>query len=434
MGNPSELSQRELEILELVATGASNKEIAEDLVISTNTVKVHLKNIYAKLNVNTRTEAALFAVKNDIFSVQLIPTGNLQPSSPRSIGARPVSVGQLSRPNAWNLSLALVGIVLLASIGIFILLRTDETTRPPNPSERGSDRLQIRNDLPTARSGFAVVSYENRIYAIAGEDESGITGVVERYDPNNDQWIDLPSKPLPVKDIAAAVIGGLIYLPGGFIESGEPTDVLEVLDPRDGTWSTRASLPIPLGGYSLAAFEGRLYLFGGWNGEIYVNVVFSYDPATNTWENRTPMPTARGFAGVAASSEGLFIIGGFDGEDILSANEVYYPQLDNGSDDPWNILAPIPGPRHSLGLVGIADIIHAVGGESNSESLSSFKYFPNDNIWEAFEFPLEKKWFSFGMVQIETDLYAFGGNFDGNLTGKNISYQVLFSVLLPFVQ
>ena len=38
------------------------------------------------------------------------------------------------------------------------------------------------------------------------------------------------------------------------------------------------------------------------------------------------------------------------------------------------------------------------------------------------------------MVQIETDLYAFGGNFDGNLTGKNISYQVMFSILLPIVQ
>ncbi|MFC1879740.1 LuxR C-terminal-related transcriptional regulator [Chloroflexota bacterium] len=51
------LSERELEILTLIAAGLKNKEIAEQLIISLNTVLYHIKNIYRKLGVNKRTLA-----------------------------------------------------------------------------------------------------------------------------------------------------------------------------------------------------------------------------------------------------------------------------------------------------------------------------------------------------------------------------------------
>lgn len=55
------LSQREKELLELIAEGLSNKEIAEKLIVSMNTVKTHLKNLYRKLEASNRTQALLKA-------------------------------------------------------------------------------------------------------------------------------------------------------------------------------------------------------------------------------------------------------------------------------------------------------------------------------------------------------------------------------------
>jgi ATP/maltotriose-dependent transcriptional regulator MalT len=52
------LSQRELEVLRLLANGCTNKEIAQQLVIATGTVKTHTTNIFSKLEVDNRTEAA----------------------------------------------------------------------------------------------------------------------------------------------------------------------------------------------------------------------------------------------------------------------------------------------------------------------------------------------------------------------------------------
>src|SRR5512139_1111644 len=59
----TELSERELEILKLLATGLSNKEIASQLFLSVNTVKVHLRNIFGKLGVQSRTEATVIAIQ-----------------------------------------------------------------------------------------------------------------------------------------------------------------------------------------------------------------------------------------------------------------------------------------------------------------------------------------------------------------------------------
>ena len=61
-----ELTPRETEILELVVKGATNKEIAEALRITENTVKIHLRNILEKLHLQNRIQAAVYAVRQGL--------------------------------------------------------------------------------------------------------------------------------------------------------------------------------------------------------------------------------------------------------------------------------------------------------------------------------------------------------------------------------
>lgn len=64
------LTPRELEVLRLAARGLSNKEIAARLTISTRTAQVHLANIFQKLEVGSRTEAVLLALRRGLVSLE----------------------------------------------------------------------------------------------------------------------------------------------------------------------------------------------------------------------------------------------------------------------------------------------------------------------------------------------------------------------------
>lgn len=69
-GGPTELTERETEVLQLLAQGASNPQIAEDLFITVNTVKSHISHILAKLQVENRTQAAAYAVQKGIIPAE----------------------------------------------------------------------------------------------------------------------------------------------------------------------------------------------------------------------------------------------------------------------------------------------------------------------------------------------------------------------------
>ena len=65
-GGRGGLSPRELEVLRLVATGKTNREIADELVVSARTVDRHVSNIFAKLHVSSRAAATAYAYEHQL--------------------------------------------------------------------------------------------------------------------------------------------------------------------------------------------------------------------------------------------------------------------------------------------------------------------------------------------------------------------------------
>src|SRR5262249_8046281 len=66
---PRELTDREVDVLRLLARGQSNREIATSLHVTEGTVHTHIINVYGKIEVNTRAGAALFALEHDLIQL-----------------------------------------------------------------------------------------------------------------------------------------------------------------------------------------------------------------------------------------------------------------------------------------------------------------------------------------------------------------------------
>ena len=429
------LTERELEIVRAVATGATNQQIAQELMISVNTVKVHLKNIFVKLDTQSRTEVALYAVKQGLIEVE-------RPESAEADD--PVALAEPLRrePISRRKRIVLVATMVFVA-GLFLMPRAQISTvaTPGNEfvDEGGSvaqagtavqlQRWNSMAPLPTPRSRLAAVYHGGKIYTIGGDTPEGASAAVDEYDPETNSWRVRNPKPTPVHNIGAAIIGGKVFVPGGYSADGVVVSGLEVYDLQSDSWESGASMPVPLCAYAIAATEGKLYTFGGWNGTAYVASTYEYDPETGTWSEQTPMPSPRGFASATVSEGTVYVVGGYDGQREFATVLEYDPAAE-GQGTAWREKAPLSMRRGGLGVAAIAGNIYAVGGGWTGYLAFNEKYDPRSDQWSTVETPVSGQWRNLAVVASETRIYALGG-WNGDFMDANHEYQALFTYYLP---
>lgn len=466
-----QLSKREQEILECVVDGSGNKQIAADLYISQNTVKVHLRNIYVKLGVSSRTEATTEAIRLGLVAVpgaeetavadptptentiespqETIPVNEVSPNGETAVSTTTESLTNIDSTDIVStipqekersktviiLGFTLVLILLLTSVVGINYFNNARPTPEPEPfvEEKLNDNWIKSNPLPIASAKAAIASFGLDLFLIGGEQDGTISNAVWLYDTSTFTWQEKAEKPTAVSEATATELGGIIFVLGGQTDIGEPTNIVEAYSPTNDAWGTVASLPAAVSG-GLALTDGSfIYFIGGTDGDDVLNTMYVYDLGADNWRPLTSMTHARAYASGGVIGNLIYVVGGFDGQSELDVCEIY-----DITSDSWSDCSPMLAPRGGAGTAVIINKLYTIGGgmDANNNITYSEVYDPSVDEWSLINTPIldnNPQWTHLSVSSVENRIYTLGGiRTDQQATNDNFAYAPLvYQTFIP---
>lgn len=447
------LSEREMDVARLLSTGLSNAEIARELVISPHTVKVHLRNIFEKLQVNSRTEASMMLVQRGWISVPgLDAPASSEPESATAVAPPirdPEPLADLPvRLLPWQRIYLVAALCLCLIVLIAPNLRARGPVAPLLLSDAGNtivgppqfqlrDRWDPRVPMNSARSRLAAARVGEVIFVVGGEEVGGNTSAqVTAYDLRVNEWRTVAPLPAPLANLAVAAIHDQVFAAGG--SSNDTAGAITVrdsfyhYDPVKDTWQSLGTLPNPLAGAQLVSDENALYLLGGWDGQRLRDELWRYVPAAEAservnWELITRLPEPVAFAGAATVDDEIYIVGGYDGQRELNQAAAYSLTASE-----WRSLPPLATARGGIALVYDGFSLFALGGGWTRPLDTLERYDPGIGVWSNFPSPVPGEWRHLAAISYDDRLHLIGG-WSGDYLDLHLQYQSTFRALLPVI-
>lgn len=270
----SALSERELQILLLVAQGLSNRQIAGQLDISDNTVKVHVRNIFVKINVASRTEASLYAVRHGLLVVEnqpVAPAPIVEPPPPLMV---PVDTMRPARRwHGWML--AVIAVVVIAGGGLVWW-----TTQPPvAPVIRQQSSAPTRwarlPALPNSQPDQQLVVYAGQLYAFTGN--HGAQWL--QFDGATQTWIVLADLPFVVPT------GAKVWADGAGLWVVGSDDGRGVWRWDSQKWQVQPTIPATLEVAAVVRVDGVLLVLGQISATAGLSA-WTLSPQAQSWQPR----------------------------------------------------------------------------------------------------------------------------------------------------